>query len=103
MAQVRTPRITLVCPTGLSPRSCTVVDVIAFSIWNALWVLVVTFILIVVLMAMFAVVVDLARDPDLSGLVKVVWMLVLVLLPIAGLLVYVVARGGGMSERSNRP
>jgi NADH:ubiquinone oxidoreductase subunit 3 (subunit A) len=77
--------------------------VIAFSVWNALWIVFVTFVLIVVLLAMFAVVIDLARDPDLSGVVKVVWMLVLVLLPIVGLLVYVVARGGGMSERSHRP
>jgi hypothetical protein len=75
--------------------------VIGFSMWNALWVLLVTFTLIVVLMAMFAVIIDLSRDPDLSGIVKVAWMLALVLLPIVGLLVYVIVRGPGMSARSH--
>jgi Phospholipase_D-nuclease N-terminal len=75
--------------------------VIGFSVWNALWVVFVTFTLIVVLMAMFAVIVDLTRDPDLSVIVKVLWMLALVLLPIVGLLIYVIVRGRGMSARSH--
>lgn len=86
---------------GPRPVRGTVPSVIGFSIWNALWVIVVTFTLIVVLMAMFAVVIDLSRDPDLPGIVKVVWMLALVLLPIVGLLIYVIVRGRGMSARSH--
>lgn len=66
-----------------------------------MWVIVVTFMFIVVLMAMFAVIIDLTRDPDLSGIVKVAWMLALIFLPIAGLLIYVVVRGRGMSARSH--
>lgn len=75
--------------------------VVGFSIWNAMWVIVVTFMFIVVLMAMFSVIVDLVRDPDLSGIVKVAWMLALIFLPIVGLLVYVIVRGRGMSARSH--
>ena len=73
---------------------------IGFSIWDTLLFLLVTFMFIVVLMAMFAVIVDLSRDPDLSGMVKATWMLALVLLPVVGLLIYVVVRGRGMSARS---
>lgn len=73
---------------------------LAFSIWNAIWVVVVAFVLINVLMMLFAVVIDLFRDKELSALAKVAWILVLLLLPLIGLLVYVIARGGGMAERA---
>ena len=73
---------------------------LAFSIWNAIWVVIVAFVLINLAMMLFAVVVDLFRDKELSGLAKAAWILVLVLLPLIGMLVYVIARGDGMAERA---
>ena len=72
---------------------------LAFSIWNALWVVFITFLFINILMMMVAVVIDLFRDKELSGFAKVVWILVLVFLPLIGLLIYMIARGNGMAER----
>jgi hypothetical protein len=43
---------------------------------------------------------DLFRDHEASGVTKVVWLLVLVLLPVFGSLVYLLVRGKGMAERS---
>ncbi len=73
---------------------------LAFSIWNAIWVVFIWFLFINLLMMMFAVVVDLFRDKELSAVSKVVWILVLVLLPLLGLLIYVIARGDGMAQRT---
>ena len=73
---------------------------LAFSIWNAIWVVIVAFVLINLLMMLFAVVVDLFRDPELSGIAKAAWIVVLLLLPLIGMLVYVITRGGGMAERA---
>jgi ABC-type multidrug transport system fused ATPase/permease subunit len=42
---------------------------------------------------------DLFRDHDLSGIGKVVWVVVLIFLPFLGSLVYLVSRGQGMAER----
>ena len=72
---------------------------LAFSIWNALWVVFITFLFINILMMMVAVVIDLFRDKELSGFAKVVWILVLVFLPLIGLLIYMIARGDGMAKR----
>jgi hypothetical protein len=42
---------------------------------------------------------DLFRDRELSGGLKAVWVVVLVLFPYVGILVYLIARGKGMPER----
>ena len=49
---------------------------------------------------LFAVFGDLFRDDKLSGWLKAVWILFLVFVPLLGVLVYVIARGKGMTERS---
>jgi hypothetical protein len=74
--------------------------VLAFSIWDALWVVFVSFLFISVLMFMFQVIVDLFRDRDLSGWGKAAWIILIVLFPLIGLLIYVIVRGPGMAERS---
>lgn len=75
---------------------------LAFSIWNALWLVIVTFVFVSILMALFSVIADLFRDHEMSGWGKAAWIVVLVLFPLIGLLVYVIARGPGMAERSQR-
>ena len=73
---------------------------LAFSVWNAIWVVFVAFLFVNLLMMFFAVVVDLFRDKELSAVAKAVWIVVLIGLPLLGLLIYVIARGQGMAERS---
>lgn len=73
---------------------------LAFSIWNALWVVFATFLFITVLMMMFSVIVDIFRDKALSGWAKAAWLLFLVVFPLFSLLIYVIVRGKGMAERS---
>ncbi|MBN9375385.1 MAG: PLDc_N domain-containing protein [Cellulomonas sp.] len=52
------------------------------------------------LMILFQIIGDLFRDKALGGLAKALWMLVLVIAPFLGALVYLIARGRGMSERA---
>lgn len=54
------------------------------------------------LFALFAIIGDLFRDHKLNGWWKAVWVFFLLFLPILTALVYVVARGEGMTERSNK-
>ncbi|MGF7238561.1 MAG: SHOCT domain-containing protein [Frankia sp.] len=49
---------------------------------------------------LFLVVSDIFRSRDLSGLGKSGWLLLVILLPLLGILVYLVARGDGMNERA---
>ncbi len=43
---------------------------------------------------------DLFRSRDLGGFAKTIWVLFIIVLPILGMLVYLIARGHGMTERS---
>jgi hypothetical protein len=58
------------------------------------------FIFVAWFMCLFWVFGDLFRSTDLSGVAKTLWVLFLIILPILGLLVYVIARGRGMTERA---
>ena len=75
-------------------------DMVAFSIWEAIWLVFVTFVFVSVLMMLFSVIVDLFRDDSLSGLGKAGWIIVLILVPFLGVLIYVIVRGKGMTDRS---
>ncbi len=43
---------------------------------------------------------DLFRRHDISGLGKVVWVILLIALPYVGIFAYILTQGGGMAERN---
>src|SRR4051794_2432462 len=51
-------------------------------------------------MCLFYVFGDIFRSRDLGGGGKTIWSLFVIFLPFLGVLVYLIARGGGMTERS---
>jgi hypothetical protein len=51
-------------------------------------------------MSLFWVFGDLFRSRDLDGVAKTLWTLFLIILPILGMLAYLIFRGGGMTERA---
>lgn len=52
------------------------------------------------LILVFVIVGDLMRDGEMSGWLKAVWIVALVLIPWLTGLIYLIARGKGMAERS---
>ena len=66
--------------------------------WTVLWL----FFLFMFIWVFVALVSDLFRDQELSGVAKAVWIVVLVLFPLLGSLVYLIVRGGSMAERAAR-
>ena len=51
-------------------------------------------------MGLFWIFGDLFRSRDLGGVAKTFWTLFLIILPLLGMLVYLIARGGGMNDRA---
>ncbi|MGV1007162.1 MAG: SHOCT domain-containing protein [Dermatophilaceae bacterium] len=58
------------------------------------------FIFFAYLMCLFWIFSDLFRDRHLGGWGKFFWILFIIILPLLGMLVYLIARGGGMQQRS---
>lgn len=71
-----------------------------WSFWDVLWTTFVIFVWAMFLVILINVLIDLFRSRDLNGWMKAIWVLVLVVLPLLGVLIYLIARGGGMQERA---
>jgi len=70
------------------------------DIWSVIWWFFWAFAFVAYLMTLFSVVADLFRDQKLGGWAKAAWILFLLFVPFLTVLVYVIARGGGMASRS---
>lgn len=72
------------------------------SFWDVVWFIFISFAFVAYLMVMFSIITDLFRDRDTSGWAKAVWIVLLIFFPLITALVYLIARGSGMTERSMR-
>lgn len=63
------------------------------------WLIIELFFFIAYLLVFFQIIGDLFRDKELGGLAKAVWIFVLIVIPLIGALVYLIARGRGIDER----
>lgn len=70
------------------------------SFWDFIWYILVIFFFIAYLMVLFYIISDLFRDRALSGWWKAVWVIFLIIVPWITALVYLIARGQGMTRRS---
>ncbi len=64
--------------------------------WTMLWFFA-FFIWIWLLIIVFA---DIFRSHDMGGLAKALWVIVIIFLPLLGVLIYLIARGGKMHEHA---
>ncbi len=72
------------------------------NFWNIIWIFFWSFAFVAYLFALFAIIGDLFRDHKLNGWWKAVWIIFLVFVPFLTALIYLIARGAGMAERSQR-
>ncbi|MCK8674735.1 SHOCT domain-containing protein [Rhodococcus sp. HM1] len=70
------------------------------SFWDYVWYTIVVFAFVAYLIVLFQILVDLFRDHTVSGWVKAVWVIVLVLFPYLSAFIYLIVRGRGMAERA---
>ena len=64
--------------------------------WAMLWL----FLFIAWIWLVISVFVDIFRSDDLSGWGKALWALVVLIIPLLGVLIYLIVRGGRMHERA---
>ena len=71
------------------------------STWDFLWHFLIIFAWIAYLLVLFQILTDLLwRDHKTSGLAKAVWVIFLIVIPWLTAVVYLFARGRGMTERA---
>ena len=70
------------------------------NFFDVIWWFWFAFAFIAYLFALFAIIGDLFRDHKLNGWWKALWIIFLIFVPFLTALVYLIARGKGMAERS---
>lgn len=58
------------------------------------------FVFFAYLMVLFSILGDLFRDSSVNGFVKAIWIIFLIFVPFLTALIYLIARGNGMTKRS---
>ena len=73
----------------------------SYPLLNIFWtILIVVFLWVIWFWILITVFIDIFRSPDLSGWAKALWFLFVLFIPLIGVLVYLIVRGGAMHERS---
>ncbi|MFB7614699.1 SHOCT domain-containing protein [Kitasatospora sp. NPDC056181] len=70
-----------------------------YPLLNIFWTMLELFLWILWFFLLFKIITDIFRSEDLGGWGKAGWLILVILLPFLGVLVYVIARGRSMGER----
>jgi ABC-type multidrug transport system fused ATPase/permease subunit len=74
----------------------------SYPILGAFWTIFMIFLWVIWFWVLITIFIDLFRSHDLSGWVKALWFIFILVFPLIGVLVYLIARGGKMHERQVR-
>lgn len=70
-----------------------------YPLLNLFWTMLLVFVWVLWFFLLFRVLGDLFQDHEMSGWAKAGWIVLLVLLPYLGVLIYVIVRGDAMGRR----
>ena len=74
----------------------------SYPLLGAFWTIFIIFLWVVWFWILITIIIDLFRSHDLSGWAKALWFIFILFLPMIGVLVYLIARGGKMHEHAVR-
>jgi ABC-type multidrug transport system fused ATPase/permease subunit len=74
----------------------------SYPLLGAFWTIFMIFLWVIWFWILITVFIDIFRSHDLSGGGKALWFLFVLFIPLIGVLVYLIARGGSMHERAAR-
>jgi ABC-type multidrug transport system fused ATPase/permease subunit len=74
----------------------------SYPLLNIFWTMFEFFLWVIWFWILIMVFLDIFRSHDLSGWAKALWFLFVLFIPLIGVLVYLIARGGSMHERAAR-
>jgi type VI protein secretion system component VasK len=74
----------------------------SYPLLGAFWTILMIFLWVIWFWILITVFIDLFRSHDLSGWSKALWFIFILFLPLIGVLVYLIARGGKMHEHAVR-
>jgi hypothetical protein len=74
----------------------------SYPLLGAFWTIFIIFLWVIWIWTLVWIFIDIFRSQDLSGWSKALWFLFVLLIPLIGVVVYLIARGDSMTERTAR-
>jgi ABC-type multidrug transport system fused ATPase/permease subunit len=74
----------------------------SYPVLGAFWTIFIIFLWVIWFWILITIFIDLFRSHDLSGWAKALWFIFILIFPLIGVLVYLIARGGKMHEHAAR-
>jgi ABC-type multidrug transport system fused ATPase/permease subunit len=74
----------------------------SYPVLGAFWTILMVFLWVIWFWILITIFIDIFRSPDLNGWEKALWFIFVLILPLIGVLVYLIARGGKMHEHATR-
>jgi ABC-type multidrug transport system fused ATPase/permease subunit len=74
----------------------------SYPLLSVFWSILEFFLFVIWIWILIMVFIDIFRSRDLGGFAKALWFLFVLFIPLLGVLVYLIARGGSMHERAVR-
>jgi Short C-terminal domain/Phospholipase_D-nuclease N-terminal len=72
----------------------------SYPLLGAFWTIFEIFLWVIWIWILIYVFIDIFRSSDLSGTAKALWFIFVLFIPLIGVLVYLIVRGGSMHERA---
>ena len=73
-----------------------------YPLLSIFWTMLEFFFFVLWIWLLIYIFMDIFRSHDMGGFAKAIWVLFVIILPFLGVLVYLIARGGSMHERSEK-
>ena len=70
----------------------------SYPLLNAFWTILIIFLWVIWFWILITIFIDLFRSHDLSGWAKAAWFIFILLIPLVGVLVYLIVRGSKMHQ-----
>jgi hypothetical protein len=77
-------------------------DASNYPVLDLFWTIIEFFLWVIWIWILIMIFIDIFRSHDLSGWAKALWFIFVLFIPLIGVLVYLIARGGSMHERQVR-
>jgi hypothetical protein len=74
----------------------------SYPLLGAFWTIFIIFLWVIWFWILITIFIDIFRSHDLSGWAKALWVIFILVIPVIGVLVYLIARGGKMHEHQVR-
>jgi ABC-type multidrug transport system fused ATPase/permease subunit len=74
----------------------------SYPVLGVFWTIFIIFLWVIWFWILITVFIDIFRSRDLSGWAKALWFIFVLFIPMIGVLVYLIARGGKMHQRAER-